>query len=103
MESAAREAGAPAEQAAVRKIKNIRCCHNLIFSNLLLLKIPALSTALPSTFSMPLAAASVHLAAKNAKVFNFFNAFQLPGNVPTPFFYTTFLLAMMTSSDSSCF
>jgi hypothetical protein len=45
-------AGAPAEQATVRKIKNIQCCHNLIFSNLLLLKIPAFLTALPLTFSM---------------------------------------------------
>ena len=46
--------------------------NNHIFSNLLLLKIIlAFLTALPLTFSMPLAVASVHPAAKNAKVFFF--------------------------------
>ena len=77
---------------------------NRISSNRLLLKIPAFITALLLTFSMPFAVASVHLAAKNVKVFLLCNAFQLPCKVSTPFFYSTVLFAMIqTSSDSSCF
>jgi hypothetical protein len=55
-------------------------------------------------FSMPVAVASVHAAAKNAKGLFFFNAFLLPRNVSTPFYYTTVLFAMIrTSSHSSWF
>ena len=103
-DSEAREAGAPAEQAALKKSSNIQSCHNHTFSNQLLSKMLAFITALPFSFSMPLAVASVHLAAKNVKIFFFSNEFLSPCNVSTPFFHTTVLFAMVrTSSQSSCF
>ena len=87
----------------LEKSTTIQSCCNLISSNQLLLKMLAFSTALPLFFSMHLAVASVHLVAKNAKVFFFFNEFLSACNVSTPFFYITVLFAMIrTSSHSSC-
>jgi len=83
----------------LEKSANIQSCHKLIFSNQLLLKILTLLTALPLTLSMSLTVASVHSAAKNAKVFFSFNESLSPCNVSTPFFYTTVLFAMIRTSS----
>jgi len=98
------EAGAPAELAASRKTANTHFYHNLIISNQLPLKLPALSTVLLLTFLLLSVVASVPLAAQNVKVFSFFNASLSLCSASMPFFFTTVLFAMIrTSSHSSCF
>jgi hypothetical protein len=104
VESAAREAGAPAEHAAVRKIKR----YSVLSQSYLFQPIAVENTGVLNSFAIDFLNAlgrRISLSSgENAKVFFFFNAFQLPRNVSTPFFYTTVLFAMIwTSSHSSCY
>jgi len=71
------------------KLANIQSCPDLIFSNQQQLKLLALLTALPLTFSMPLAVALLIPAVTNVKAFSLSLS---PYNVSTRLFYTTVFL-----------
>jgi len=73
VDSAAREAGVPAEQAAITKISEYSVLPQSHLFKPIAVENTGFLTALPLTYSMSLA--SVHSAAKNAKVFFFSNAF----------------------------
>jgi len=105
VDSAAREAaGAPAEQAAIRKISKYSVLsQSYLFQPLAVENTGVFSRSAVDSLNA-LAVASVHSAAKKAKVFFFSNAIHLPCNVSTPFFCTTVLFAMIrTSRHSRCF
>ena len=72
-------------------IINKYSCRNHISSNQLLLKMQAFLTAPPLYFSVPLVVASVHLAAKSAKVFSFSTNFYFHATFQCHFLHNFFV------------
>jgi len=76
-----REAGAPAEEAEIRKISKYSVLSQSYFFQPMLLKMPCVINSSAFTFSMPLAVASLLLAVKNMKVLFSFNESLSPLSV----------------------